>query len=427
MSGVDYLRGALVEALAQRRAILVVGSGVSVQAAGNVQAASWRGLIESGIELCHSLTGGTAASEEWRAAMLQLLRTSPSEGWLSIAEEVTRRLGGRSGGEWFAWLERSFAGLPIAYPEILRAIRQVRDEWQPIIMTTNYDDLLERQFKARAVTWLDVNAAIDIIARTNNDILHLHGHWREPKSVVLGVRSYDELLGNELAQTVQRAAGILNSFVFIGCGDGLNDPNLGLLQSWIGDKLKEARHRHYVVLRADHARDFRSSGRLVPVPYGNEYSDLAPFLRSLTAQKEDFIEVEQLQFYSDALLTPSHLIDRIFLEDVADVNVNNSDSLRIVQEADNLRAAADPDRPPVRRGFLSLEGNSFQFWDSAFRQFELQGVRATAALLLVLPTKTLSAAAQTRRTEILNELRRLSSSQPGGEIHDNANSSNKLA
>ncbi|WP_396604501.1 SIR2 family NAD-dependent protein deacylase [Bradyrhizobium sp. YCK136] len=426
MNGTDYLKDALIETLAQRRAILVIGAGVSAQATANAQTASWRGLIESGIDLCHALSGRTATAE-WRTAMLQLLRASTSEGWLAIAEEVTRRLGGVAGGEWFGWLERSFGDLAVANPEILRSIKQLRDEWRPIVMTTNYDDLLERQFKARAVTWRDVNGAIDVIARTSEDVLHLHGYWREPASVILGVRSYDQLLGDELAQSVQKAAAILNSFVFIGCGDGLHDPNLGLLHSWIDDKLKGAKHRHYVLLRADHAEAFRLSGRLVAVSYGKEYSDLAPFLRSLTKQRESPVNPKDLKIYTNALPAPRHLIDRNFIEDVADALTNNGESLRIVQEADSLRAVADPNRPPVRPGLLSLEGNSFQFWDSAFRQFELQSIRAMAALLLILPTATLSLVGKTRRMEILNELRRLSDlSTSDGADHGPGTSSKNL-
>src|SRR5713226_9633966 len=87
MSGADYLKEALLETLAQRRAILVVGSGISVQATGNAKTASWRGLIESGIEHCSAVSGKNAMAQ-WRTAMLQLLNASSSDGWLTIAEEI---------------------------------------------------------------------------------------------------------------------------------------------------------------------------------------------------------------------------------------------------------------------------------------------------------------------------------------------------
>src|ERR1700759_2434649 len=118
MSSAGFLKGELVEALAKRRAIIVVGAGISVQATANNKIASWRGLIESGIDLCHALSVPDATAE-WRSAMLQLLDASPSQGWLTIAEEVTRLLDGPTGGEWFGWLERTFGSLSIAHPDIL--------------------------------------------------------------------------------------------------------------------------------------------------------------------------------------------------------------------------------------------------------------------------------------------------------------------
>ena len=221
--GSDFLKDDLIASLTQRRAILVIGSGITLQATGRQSAASWKGLIESGIQHATALSSGKERTQ-WQTAMLQLLNASSPDGWLTIADEITRRLGGVRDGEWFAWLERTVGSLSVASLEILKSIRAIREKWHPIIMTTNYDDLLERELKVRAVTWRDLNSALDIVALRSDDILHIHGYWKEPESVVLGVRSYDQLLGNELAQSVQKAAAILNSFVFIGCGDGLDDP-----------------------------------------------------------------------------------------------------------------------------------------------------------------------------------------------------------
>jgi len=405
--GSDFLKDDLIASLTQRRAILVIGSGITLQATGRQSAASWKGLIESGIQHATALSSGKERTQ-WQTAMLQLLNASSPDGWLTIADEITRRLGGVRDGEWFAWLERTVGSLSVASLEILKSIRAIREKWHPIIMTTNYDDLLERELKVRAVTWRDLNSALDIVALRSDDILHIHGYWKEPESVVLGVRSYDQLLGNELAQSVQKAAAILNSFVFIGCGDGLDDPNVGLLLNWINETLKGARHRHYVLLRADRAEAFCPSGRLVAISYGEHYADLGPFLRSLVQEPESLGNSEILGRYSNAIATPSDVISREFLDEVADAITDVHEGLGIVQRADEFRAVLDPNRPPIRRGKLSLAGNSFEFWDSAFRQFELQSIRATAALLVALPTPRLSEFGRARREQILLKLYELS-------------------
>jgi hypothetical protein len=49
------------------------------------------------------------------------------------------------------------------------------------------------------------------------------------QSVVLGVRSYDQVLGGEHAQAMLQAMTAMRTILFVGCGDGLEDPNLGAL------------------------------------------------------------------------------------------------------------------------------------------------------------------------------------------------------
>ena len=72
-----------------------------------------------------------------------------------------------------------------------------------------------------------------VLRRDEAGILHLHGHWEDAESVVLGIHSYEEVLGDTRAQFMQQAITAFNSLLFVGCGEGLKDPNFSALRRWL--------------------------------------------------------------------------------------------------------------------------------------------------------------------------------------------------
>jgi tetratricopeptide (TPR) repeat protein len=103
--------------------------------------------------------------------------------------------------------------------------------------------------------------------------------------VVLGIRSYDQVLGDAHAQTVQSALALMKSFLFVGCGDGLGDPNFGALRQWMKKVFPGAEYRHFRMCRdgeTDKIQKFHPpEERIFALGYGAGNSDLAPFLRRL--------------------------------------------------------------------------------------------------------------------------------------------------
>ena len=116
-------------------------------------------------------------------------------------------------------------------------------------------------------------------------IIHLHGFWKEPETVVLGIRSYEHILGDEHAQTMQRALASMRTVLFIGCGDGLSDPNFGKLRDWIGKVFAGSEYRHFRLCLTGEREEVQaqhpSEQRIVALPYGDRHEDLGPFLRRL--------------------------------------------------------------------------------------------------------------------------------------------------
>jgi hypothetical protein len=116
-------------------------------------------------------------------------------------------------------------------------------------------------------------------------VLHLHGHWQDPDSVVLGIRSYESVLGNAHTQTVLRALCLTADLVFVGFGAGLADPNFGALLRWIARCSPAAKYRHFRLARTGEVESIRRQHppeeRVFVVPYGERHDDLASFLRGL--------------------------------------------------------------------------------------------------------------------------------------------------
>ncbi len=116
-------------------------------------------------------------------------------------------------------------------------------------------------------------------------VLHLHGWWDDPESVVLGIRSYEKVLGDAHAQAMQRALRSLRTLLFVGCGAGLGDPNFGALLEWSRGVFAGSQTRHYrLALESEVAelqRQHPDEERIIVLSYGKGHGDLAPYLRDL--------------------------------------------------------------------------------------------------------------------------------------------------
>jgi hypothetical protein len=182
--------------------LVVVGAGVSMGATGRNPLASWRGFLENGVERCVEFMG----LEPGRAELIRgEIRYGHNNGHvddlLSAAEKISRVLGSPAGREYRRWLRETIGALEVTDCSVLEALR---DLGLPLA-TTNYDGLLEKVTDYQYVTWRDGDKAIRVIKREEDGILHLHGHWDEPESVILGIRAYEEILGDRLAQALLQA------------------------------------------------------------------------------------------------------------------------------------------------------------------------------------------------------------------------------
>lgn len=268
----------LREALRANRLAIVVGTGVS-KGATKSQLATWPGLLQHGLTRIVELRLKT---EDWAKPYREVLSSTEadSEDMCAVAEQVAHRLGAPEDGRFSKWLREAVQPLSdeADQSDVLRAIAKL-GHCGALILTTNYDDLLEKVTGWPAVTWLDNSRFERVIARKDEGVLHLHGHWGTPKSIVLGTRSYELHNGTEHAQAMQKAIVATMQFLFIGCGDaGLGDPHFGPLLSWIDRVFVKSEIVHFRLARVGEAQ---STSRIAVIEYGAEHEELGPFLTRL--------------------------------------------------------------------------------------------------------------------------------------------------
>lgn len=262
-----------------KKLVVVVGSGVSC--ATTRKALSWQALIASGAERCQSLKPATSwfsivQSQLDPADKDQLSAEDRNDMLIQAAESVEQKLKRFGDGEFSEWLRDTFEHLEAEEPSLIKAIVDLD---LPIV-TTNYDDLITKASDLKFLTWQEERKASRFLLGDDRRVLHLHGHWDEPESIILGIRSYEVVRHNEHTQTVMKSLATTKNLLFIGCGDdGLNDPNFGNFMSWLKAFDNHAERRHYRLVRNADKRD--PQGRLFCVGYGDDYEELPDFVKQL--------------------------------------------------------------------------------------------------------------------------------------------------
>lgn len=270
----EKARRDLATEIAEGKAIAIVGAGVSIAATNIHKCASWRGLLKHGIEFCINY-GAPKPNDRWVSAMHALLDANTPGNFLTVADEVAKLLEAPHSGTYGNWLKEGVGSLRVVDSRVLEAIAALGVP----IATSNYDGLLEEATGWEPVTWRDEAKMVKVLRCESEGIMHLHGYWERPDTVVFGTQSYAEVLRSEHAQVLQKALAMWNSWIFVGCGEGLVDPNIGELIGWVNEKCVSHEHYHYLLTRSDQAKGRK--GRVLGVSYGKDFEDLAGFLSDL--------------------------------------------------------------------------------------------------------------------------------------------------
>ncbi|MFI9531045.1 DEAD/DEAH box helicase [Micromonospora rosaria] len=264
----------LVERARAGKVVLVCGAGLSVAISGNTQTATWPGLIDSGLDYLGGLR------PEWGNAvgsLRGLIEADPSvDSYITAAEWINRVFKGQARGEFLDWIRRTIGSLrPIdrGFESVLR---------QPVpVLTTNYDQLLEGVSSRLGMTWTEIDQRDRFHENPADYVFHLHGRHELPDSIVLSGSDYQRLSSDQTTTEVLQAFAASHTFMFLGYGAGLADPNFTGFLQWYEQRYGGTGRRAYVLVRAVDLPVDRLQGKLAYLPYGATYKDLPGFLDEL--------------------------------------------------------------------------------------------------------------------------------------------------
>jgi hypothetical protein len=282
MTATNQAVNGIREALASHQLAVVVGTGVTAAATGNAPTSTWRGLVTDGIGECQA---SGARTQAWADRAREDAQSEFDFDLIVAAEKATDGLGGRTSPQYRAWLASAVGSLAAVHSDVLDGITALADAGA-LVLTTNYDDLLAHALGWDVVTWRDPVRLQAVLRGHEQAVVHLHGHWKDPGSVVFGASSYADVLRDPKAVTFLKSAVYSRTMLFVGFGAGLNDPNFASLRAWMRDELSQSTYEHYRLVRDKDLAGgplHDADERIRAVSYGPDHADLAPFLKALPA------------------------------------------------------------------------------------------------------------------------------------------------
>jgi hypothetical protein len=259
---------------------------------GAANVPDWAGLIDSGVAYAESVSaaGGPPLCTPDRAAAI---RADLGAGRLTEAAAHVKAMLGAPSGEYARWLRQTFG---VARDRVTRhsTLNAVADLLCPLLATTNYDRLLSDFHPDRPppVTWRQA-VPLQIALRDGGHVVHLHGVFDEPESVVFGVQDYADLVAHGGYRAILQTLWLDRVLLFVGCSfEGLRDPDFAALRAWAAREFAGRPYRHYALRRtgsfdAEEAVRLLREERIHVLSFGPEFGDLPPYLEGLNPRRTE--------------------------------------------------------------------------------------------------------------------------------------------
>ncbi|GLA14399.1 hypothetical protein AnigIFM62618_000778 [Aspergillus niger] len=168
----------------------------------------------------------------------------------------------RARGEFATWLVYAFGNLNyhICNFDVLDALKELQNEGA-LLITTNYDDILEKHCGLDCISRSDDHKLQDFLHRSRDGILHIHGSYRRPEDVVLDATRYYKVSQRDAMKHTLENVLDTCTVLFIGCGEGLHDPNSNALLEWVAERTYVG-HKHYFLVQEDYKQHYSPLVRL---------------------------------------------------------------------------------------------------------------------------------------------------------------------
>ena len=371
----------LIDYLKADKVIPVIGAGFSYAVA---KLPGWKGVIENGLQYAsdRSLPTGTELSDAQ-----QLLNS----GKLVQGASIMKRLLNAPGHPFAEWLEEMFAN-PVVVSEDL--IHAVNDLCTSFILTTNYDDLLYSKSRLRTkkvLDWSEQQETAREISKHRELILHLHGVYEKPETIILSEDDYTMLATQAGYKANLQKLWTDYHFLFVGCSkDGVMDEDFSTIFKFLNQWFPSVPNEHFILLHQSEIdkgvhRELMKQCNVQAISYGTDYNNLPAFINQLNPnrdklkQKMTAIEQEIKEAFQRELLLSSGEFTKdatsvnSFLKENLPSKTNWMDSLQLkvlddVLKEHNNQIASQKEQfrsyQAIMQGLVSVNdlNDQLQFW-----------------------------------------------------------------
>jgi hypothetical protein len=273
--GVSSIHSDLKNALSSGNANVIVGAGISRSSAG---LPSWSDTMKAAVAFL-SERGVTAKS-------LTTVEPLMDDGLFEVAGQVVDSLMGSINGKAeFLRTQFHLTVDDIYNRGLVDAIWSIAGH---VVFTTNYDRILELcgEPGVETITWQEPEKMVAAL-RGHSAVVHLHGVFNQPNSVVFSASDYTRLSVDSAYESFSRTLWTRGPFVFIGTSPfGMGDMDFSKVFAWGHRYFSDLPFVSYSLQRtgeisSELVRELYSKYKVIVVEYGDKYEDLEAFIRGL--------------------------------------------------------------------------------------------------------------------------------------------------
>jgi hypothetical protein len=270
----------LLEAYKNGKLAVLVGSGLSL--ASGVQGAfpKWTELPDRLLDQVEHHGALERAQIDLKRNYFKTSGYLPLEGMLSELDSIKTAL--RTSRKYQAALSHIFRPKNAAPGDVHRALI---DLGVPLLLTTNYDELIERAEESGArtmYTWKDAPKVLGDLKDQRKVLFKIHGSAHQEDTVIMTQAEYDNAHKSDSYK--QTMSLLLQHHTFLMVGYGINDPlDLDLVLKLNASVFGSAAETHYALIKDPNPNDRDRWSRefnVRVVPY-KEHAELPAILRAL--------------------------------------------------------------------------------------------------------------------------------------------------
>jgi hypothetical protein len=266
----------VIQLLKEDKVIPIIGAGVST-ATANLP--SWYNLIRLGFEY--------ATDKNLEEDLIAIGEKHLVDNELLLASNILKKVLRAPKFPFSNWIKDCFDNPTIISDDLINSISDLST---PIILTTNYDTLLSTvnsYSNKQKYVHNQYEEVVNSIKKKEEIIVHLHGIYDLPETIILSNEDYENLNKNVGYKTLLQKLLTDYHFLFIGCSkDGVMDEDFLPIFNFIKEYFPNSSNQHFILL---HEKEITSKNHIPlltecnieAIVYGDEYNQLGEFINTI--------------------------------------------------------------------------------------------------------------------------------------------------